>query len=70
MECYKIVKLLNNSTASTFVTKKQKKQKWIEGNDLSCGKYSFNKSTEFKTSMLRSNLCDYSDTYIAMHILL
>ena len=53
MERYKIVKLLNNSTASTFVTKKQKKQKWIEGNDLSCGKYSFNKSTGFKTSMLR-----------------
>ena len=53
MERYKIVKLLSNSTASKFVTKKQKKQKWIEGNDLSCGKYSFNKSTGFKTSMLR-----------------
>ena len=50
MERYKIVKLLNNSTASKFVTKKKKKKKkWIKGNDLSCCKYSVNKSTGFKT---------------------
>ena len=28
------------------------------------GTYSLNKQTEFKTSMLRSSLCDYSDAYI------
>ena len=27
--------------------------------------YSVNKSLKFKTSMLRSDLCDYSDVYIA-----
>ena len=34
---------------------------WIEVNDLSRGQYS-----RFKTSVLRSNLCDYSDAYIAV----
>ena len=28
------------------------------------GTYSLNKQIEFKTSMLRSSLCDYSDAYI------
>ena len=56
MELYKISKLLNNSTVSEFVTKR-----WIEVNDLSGGQYSVNKNVRFKTSMLRSNLCDYND---------
>ena len=58
MEHYKISKLLNNSTVSKFVTKK-----WIEVNDLSSGQYPVDKSIRFKTSMLRSNLCDYSDAH-------
>ena len=33
-------------------------------NDLSSGQYSINKNIRFKTSMLRSDLCDYSDAYI------
>ena len=37
-------------------------QKWIEVNDLSSGQYSVNKNIRFETSMLRSDLCDYSDT--------
>ena len=61
MEHYKISKLLNDSTVSKFVTKK-----WVEGNDLSSGKYSDNKTIRFKTSMLRSNLYDYSDPYIVV----
>ena len=61
MEHYKISKLLNDSTVSKFVTKK-----WVEGNDLSSGKYSDNKNIRFKTSMLRSNLYDYSDPYIVV----
>ena len=28
------------------------------------GEYSSHKQLRFKTAMLRSNLCDYSDTYI------
>ena len=59
MEHYKISKLLNDSTVSKFVTKK-----WVEVNDLSSGQYSINKNIRFKTSILRSDLCDYSDAYI------
>ena len=42
-----------------FVTRK-----WIEVNDLSGNQFSVNKIISFKTLMLRSDLCDYSDTYI------
>ena len=41
-------------------------KRWIEINDLSSGQYSSNKNTRFKTSMLRSNLFDYSDAYIVV----
>ena len=36
----------------------------MEINDEVRGTYSPNKQIQFKTSMLRSSLCDYSDTYI------
>ena len=39
-------------------------KKWIEVNDLSSGQYSVNKNIGFKTSILKSDLCDYSDAYI------
>ena len=61
MEHCKISKLSNNSTVSKLVTKK-----WIEVNDLSSGQYSIDKSLRFKTSVLRSDLCDYSDVYIVV----
>ena len=60
MEHYKISKLLDYSTVSKFVTKK-----CVEVNDLSSGQYSV-KNIRFKTSMLRSDLCDYSDAYIVV----
>ena len=37
---------------------------WVEINDEARGTYSHNKQIKFKTSMLRSSLCDYSDAYI------
>ena len=61
MEQYKISRLLNESTVSKFVT-----TKWIEVNDLPSGQYSDNKNIRFKSSMLRSNLCDYRDGYIVV----
>ena len=61
MKHYKISILLNDSTASKFLTKKQTKI-----NDLSSSHYCANKNIRFKTSILRSNLCDYSDAYIAV----
>ena len=59
MEHYKISKLSRDSTVSKFVTKK-----WVEVNDLLSGQYSVNKNVRFKTAMLKSDLCDYSDAYI------
>ena len=59
MEHYKISKLLNDSTVSKFLTKR-----WIDVNDLASSQYSVTKNIKFKTSMLRSSLCDYSDAYI------
>ena len=61
MEHYKISKLLNDSTVSKFVTRK-----WVEVNDSSSGQYSVNKNIRFETSILTSNLCDYSDVYIVV----
>ena len=44
-----------------FVTKKQ-----IEIYDQTEGNYNVNKEIRIKTSMLRSDLCDYSDAYIVV----
>ena len=37
---------------------------WVEINDEARSAYSPNKQIRFKTSMLRSSTCDYSDAYI------
>ena len=37
---------------------------WVEINDESRGTYNVNSQTKFKTTMLKSSLCDYSDAYI------
>ena len=39
---------------------------WVEINDESKGTYTGN-SIKFKTTMLRSNLCDYADAYILVN---
>ena len=63
MEFAKIINLLDttfdNKDLATFVTKK-----WIEIYDQSERNYSINKEIRIKTSMLRSDLCDFSDAYI------
>ena len=61
MEHYKISKFLNDSAISKFLTKKL-----IEVNDLLSCQYTDSKNIRFKTSMLRSNLCDYSNAYIVV----
>ena len=61
MEHYKISKLLNDSAVSKFATKK-----WVEVSDSSSNQYSVNKNIRFRASMLRSDLCDYSDAYIVV----
>ena len=63
MEFQKIVNFIgttcDNKDLPTFVTKK-----WIEVYDQSEGNYNVNKEIRIKTSMLRSDLCDFSDAYI------
>ena len=44
-----------------FVTKR-----WIEVYDQSGKDYRFSKEIRIKTSMLRSDLCDFSDAYIVV----
>ena len=61
MEYQKIASLLNDASnkSSKFRTRN-----WVEINDDIRGAYSPNKQIRFKTAMLRSSLCDYSDAYI------
>ena len=60
MECQKIANLLESTldNLSKFRTRN-----WVEINDESRGNY-VNSDIRFKTTMLRSNLCDYADSYI------
>ena len=60
MEYQKIVNLLDNTSnqPSKFMTRN-----WVEINDDSRGTYT-NANTKFKSTMRKSNLCDYSDAYI------
>ena len=63
MEFQKIVNFLHtifhNKDLSKFITKKQ-----IEVYGQSEKNYNPNKEIRIKTSMLKSDLCDYSDAYI------
>ena len=43
---------------------KVKKKNWIEINPYSGGVYNTNSDIRFKTTMLKSSLCDYCDAYI------
>ena len=48
-------------------------KKWIEVHDQSGNiedRYNPSKQIRFKTSMLRSDLCDFSDAYIVVKVLL
>ena len=61
MEYQKITTLLDSASnkPSKFRTRN-----WVEINDDIRGAYSPNKKIRFKTPMLSSSLCDYSDGYI------
>ena len=59
MEFQKIVNFLD--TTPIFVTKK-----WIEFYDQSEGNYDVKKEIRIKTSMLRSDICDFSDAHIVV----
>ena len=61
MEYQKIANLIDDTPnqPSKFRTKN-----WIEVSDESRGAYNVNSQIKFKTTMLKSSLCDYSDAYI------
>ena len=61
MDSQKIAKLLNDKTNQLY---KFRTRNWVEINDDARDTYSPNKQIKFKTSMLRSSLCNYSDAYI------
>ena len=41
-------------------------KQWIKVHDLSSGQYSVNKNVRFNTSIVGSDLCDYSNAYIVV----
>ena len=63
MEYQKITNLLGNTSDKVprFITKK-----WIKVHDQSGKTYNNNKQIRFKISILRSDLCDFSDAYIVV----
>ena len=65
MEYQKIANLLDNVVAPNASSQPSKfrTRNWIEINDESRETYAGN-CVKYKTTMLRSNLCDFSDAYI------
>ena len=61
MEYHKIINLLDNTTKEPS---KFRTRKWVEINEDSRGTYNTNSQIKFKTTMLKSSLCDYSDACI------
>ena len=61
MEYQKIANLLDDASnqPSKFKTKN-----WVEINDECRGTYDVGSQIKFKTTMLKSSLCEYSDAYI------
>ena len=51
--------LLDDTTNPSF-----RIRNWVEINDESRGTYNASNQIKFKTSVRRSNLCNYSDAYI------
>ena len=63
MKYQNIINFLENmpNQSSKFKTKN-----WVEVNDDVRGTYNINSQIKFKTSILKSNLCYYSDAYISI----
>ena len=62
MEYQKIANLLDNN--KTNQPSKFRTKNWVEINDESRGTYNVNSQIKFKTTLLKSSLCNYSDAYI------
>ena len=62
MEYQNIANLIDDNTLNQ--PSKFRTRNWIEINDELRGAYNVNSQIKFKTTMLKSSLCDYSDAYI------
>ena len=62
MEYQKIANLLDDNKSNQ--PSKSRTKNWVEINDELRGTYNVNSQIKFKTTMLKSSLCDYSDAYI------
>ena len=60
MEYHTIINFLDITRSKPF---KFKAKSWVEINYRLRGSYNVNNNIKFKTSMVRSSLCDYSDAY-------
>ena len=67
MEYQKIANLIDDTSNQPS---KLRSRNWVEINDESRGAYNYNSQIKFKTTMLKSSLCDYSDAYIFLRELL
>ena len=65
MKYKKIINLLDNTLNETY---KLKTENWVEKNDDACRTYNTNSQIKFKTSILKSSLCNYSDAFIPVTI--
>ena len=65
MEFQKIENFLDTTSDNKDLPKIVTK-KWIEAYDQSQRNYDVNKEIRIKTSMLRPDLCDFSDAYIVV----
>ena len=62
MEFQKIAHLINHDASREPC--KFRTRNWVEINGESRGTYNVNSQIKFKTTMLKSSFCDYSDAYI------
>ena len=62
MEYQKIANLIDDDTSNQ--PSKFRTRNWVEIDDESRGAYNVNSQIKFKTTTLKSSLCDYSDAYI------
>ena len=56
-----MINLLDNTSNQLSIFRTNN---WIKINDESRGTYNTNSQIKFKTAMLKSSLCEYSDAYI------
>ena len=57
----KVINLFENTSNQPY---KFRTRNWVEINDGSRGTYNTNIQVKFKTTMLKSSICTYSDVYI------